>query len=75
MSREDLSGFIHAAEHSGDLRRKLQKCRNSKSRIILLAKDYGFILSDKDFLNNSKEDAICKWFKKSKIDPIKHSPP
>ncbi len=71
MSREELSNFIRAAEHSSALRRKIQACKNNQS-LIDLAKEYRFSISLKDFNEDNNLEKINNWFQQSKIRPIKH---
>ena len=70
MTREGLTSFIHAAEHSSSLRRELKKCNNLDS-IVEIARNYGFSVSTKDFEEENTNSQIEFWFKNSKINPIK----
>ena len=70
MSREDLSDFLHAVEHSQSLRSKLQKCSDLEM-LVNLAKTYGFSISSIDIQRDLEEDKVIEWFKKSEISPLK----
>ena len=69
MSRKDLNDFVHAAEHSSALRRELKRCNNHNSKIISLAKGYGFEITNKDLEEDSKAEEINKWFRSSQVYP------
>ena len=70
MSREALSDFLYAAEHSFDLRKKLKDCKDKRD-LIELAKEYGFSITNNDLLNEVKYSKLDHWFEDSQIDPIK----
>ena len=70
MSLEELSNFLRSVEHSQSLREKLKNCSNDQS-ILKLAKDYGFSVQLKDLEDDPISEAIEKWFKTSKIAPIR----
>ncbi|ABX09003.1 Nif11-like leader peptide family natural product precursor [Prochlorococcus marinus] len=72
MSKEELSNFLYAAEHSYLLRRELKDCQ-SDSMILALSKKYGYKLSQNDLIENKVSDRIEEWFIKSRIKPIKSS--
>ena len=67
MSRQDLNNFVHSVEHSFSLRKKLRECNENKEKILRLAKEYGFIITSKDLLEDSNAEAIKKWFNSSRI--------
>ena len=71
MTRECFNDFIHSAEHSASLRRKLRKCSNPRE-LIKLAKDYGFSVSESDLKEDPEYARIEEWFKTSKIPPIRN---
>ena len=68
MSREGLSDFIHASEHSASLRRELAKCNNNES-LIKLAHCYGFLITQEDLKREDELSKIEAWFRTSKISP------
>ena len=70
MTREQLSQFIHAAEHSHTLRQKIKQCK-SKENLLELAASYRFSLSMGDLEDDGLPETIEEWFKKSQIPPIK----
>ncbi len=70
MSREDLKNFIHAAEHSQSLRIKLQGC-TSTTRILEIAKEYGFSITLNDLVENNEAEKAEQWFINNKISPFK----
>tara|TARA_B100000700_G_scaffold313055_1_gene397496 strand:- start:1920 stop:2141 length:222 start_codon:yes stop_codon:yes gene_type:complete len=71
MSREDLNNFIHSVEHSSSLRRELKRCNNDKVKLLLLAKKYGFHITDQDLQEDIQAEKTNKWFKLSQIYPSK----
>ena len=70
MTREGLSGLLHAAEHSLTLRGKLKNCSNDQE-LIDLAKDYGFPVKLCDLQNEAESQQIEDWFRNSRISPIR----
>ena len=70
MTREGLTDFIHSAEHSASLRRKIYRCKTS-NELLNLAQDYGFNVSKNDLEEDLVADKIDNWFKVSRINPIK----
>ena len=60
MTRESLSRFIHAAEHSSSLRRELSKCKDFQ-KVLEIANNYGFRVSNQDL----KEDALASKTEKT----------
>ena len=70
MTREGLSDFITAAEHSLSLRIELSKASNLEE-IIIIAKRYGFFFKHSDLENEIILDKSMNFFKKSKISSIK----
>ncbi len=70
MSREDLNGFVHCAEHDASLRRELQLC-NNQIEILEVAKRYGFTITSKDIEEDALSEKSGEWFKSSQINPIK----
>ncbi len=70
MSREGLSDFLNAAEHSASLRKKVRTCGDSQS-LIDLARKYGFAVNLNDIKVAGELDKIENWFETSKIKPIK----
>ncbi len=70
MSLESFTEFINAAEHSIALRSELKQCTNQEE-ILALGLKYGFSINLKDLELNGESEKIEKWFKASKIPPIK----
>ncbi len=60
MTRESLTRFIHAVEHSSSLRRELSKCKDLQ-KVLEVANNYGFRVSNQDL----KEDALASKVEKS----------
>ena len=71
MSREDLNNFIHAVNHSQSLRKRLKECTN-KEKLLKLAAEYGFHLTDKDFAEDKDAEKISNWFNQSEINPFRN---
>ena len=72
MTRDNLSNFVRAAEHSSSLRRKLRKCTEI-SGILKLANDYGFKITIHDIKNEENLSIIDNWFSSSRISLCKNS--
>ena len=73
MSIRDLKSFINTAERNRELRIKIRRCKTHQN-LVLLAKEYGFCISFKDFEDEAiAAKAIGDWFEKSKIAPIKNN--
>ena len=71
MSREQLNDFLHAAEHSLNLRKKLERC-NSFTQIIQLASEYGFTITNRDIAEDEEAEKANTWFRESEISPFKN---
>ncbi len=72
MSRENLSDFVYAAEHSFALRKKLKDCKDKRA-LIELAREYGFCITNNDLVDETKYSKLEQWFEDSQINPIKTS--
>ena len=70
MSKEELSDFLYAVEHSYLLRQELKCCENDMM-ILALSKKYGYRLNQSDLQENEISERIDNWFDKSRINPIK----
>ena len=70
MSREELSNFVNAAEHSLYIKRDLSRIKNSEE-IISIAQKYGFKINNIDLEEADFLDSKNDWFSKSKISSIK----
>ena len=70
MTRQALIDFIHSVQHSSSLRERINACRNYED-IIKLALEYRFNISIDDIKEDDIALEINKWFKASKIKPIK----
>ena len=66
MSREALSAFVHALEHSASLRRQLHGCSNDAD-IVALARSLDFALSRADLIENDQTSNMESWFKRSAL--------
>lgn len=66
MSRQELTNFLHAAEHSSKLRRDLRTCNNQED-LIAMANTYGFKINSQDILEDLDCERIEQWFKDSQI--------
>ena len=72
MSREELSNFIYAVEHSFLLRAELRKSLEDQN-ILNIAKKYGYKITDSDLEESPIKERIGQWFGQSKINPIRIS--
>ena len=70
MSREDLTNFIHAAEHHLQIRRELAKTK-SWNDVIEIARKYRFSITLNDIEEDPLAEGANRWFKTSKISPIR----
>ena len=66
MSREALSAFVHALEHSASLRRQLQGCSNDTD-IVALARNLDFALNRADLIEDGQTSAMEIWFSRSAL--------
>ncbi len=66
MSREAVSDFLHALEHSQQLRKAAACCRNDME-LIALANQLGFSVNQTDLDQDSRDSAISQWFEVSRI--------
>ena len=66
MSREALSAFIHALEHSASLRRQLHGCSNDAD-IVSLARSLDFALNRADLIENDQSSNMESWFSRSAL--------
>tara|TARA_B100001079_G_scaffold201654_1_gene175263 strand:+ start:478 stop:705 length:228 start_codon:yes stop_codon:yes gene_type:complete len=66
MSREALSAFVHALEHSASLRRQLHGCSNDAD-IVALARSLDFALSRADLIENDQTLNMESWFNRSAL--------
>jgi hypothetical protein len=66
MSREAVSDFLHAVEHSQQVRHAAASCRND-GELIALANQLGFLVNQADLNQDSRDSAMCQWFEVSRI--------
>ena len=66
MSREALSAFVHALEHSASLRRQLHGCSND-AEIVSLARSLDFALNRADLIENDQSSNMESWFSRSAL--------
>ena len=66
MSRQGLSDFLHAAEHSASLRREIRRCVDEPT-LLSLARRYGFHVSTQDIKQDRESEKLEAWFKESQI--------
>ena len=66
MSREALSAFVHALEHSASLRRKLHSCSDD-AEIVSLARSLDFALNLADLIENDQTSNMESWFSRSAL--------
>ena len=66
MSREALSAFVHALEHSASLRRQLHGCSNDAD-IVSLARSLDFALNRADLIENDQSSNMESWFSRSAL--------
>ncbi|MBL6794399.1 MAG: Nif11-like leader peptide family natural product precursor [Synechococcus sp. BS307-5m-G36] len=74
MSREAVSDFLHAVEHSQRVRHAAASCR-SDNELIALANQLGFLVNQADLNQDSRDSAITQWFEISRITSSFQSPP
>tara|TARA_B100000029_G_C17477559_1_gene924330 strand:- start:336 stop:566 length:231 start_codon:yes stop_codon:yes gene_type:complete len=70
MSREDLTNFLHAVNHSSSLRKEISDCKSQKN-VIDIAQRYGFFITNQDLHEDGNAAKINNWFKDSRINPIR----
>tara|TARA_Y100001968_G_C19412726_1_gene747233 strand:- start:1041 stop:1268 length:228 start_codon:yes stop_codon:yes gene_type:complete len=70
MTREGLSNFVRAAEHSLSLRIEISKA-NNLSELITIANKYGFSFNHNDIKSDFILNKAEVWFNESKISSIK----
>ena len=66
MSREALSAFVHALEHSASLRRQLHACGND-AEVVSLARRLDFALEPADLIEQDQVAAMETWFSRSAL--------
>ncbi|CAI8383736.1 Nif11-like leader peptide family natural product precursor [Synechococcus sp. MIT S9507] len=66
MSREALSAFVHALEHSASLRREL-KCCSDDAEIVSLARRCDFALNRADLYEDGRISNMESWFSRSAL--------
>ena len=66
MSREALSAFVHALEHSESLRRQLHGCSDD-AEIVALARSLDFALNRADLIEDGQTSAMESWFSRSAL--------
>jgi len=66
MSREAVSDFLHAVEHSQRVRDDAAACR-SDDELIALANQLGFLVNQADLNEDSRDSSITQWFEISRI--------
>jgi hypothetical protein len=66
MSREAVSDFLHAVEHSQRVRDAAASCR-SDNELIDLANQLGFLVNQADLNQDSRDSSINQWFEISQI--------
>jgi len=66
MSREALSRFVHALEHSASLRRQLQACSDD-AEIVSLARSLDFALESTDLNEDDQTSKMESWFQRSAL--------
>tara|TARA_B100000073_G_scaffold110489_1_gene89155 strand:+ start:486 stop:713 length:228 start_codon:yes stop_codon:yes gene_type:complete len=66
MSREALSAFVHALEHSASLRRQLHDCTDD-AEIVALARSLDFALNRADLVEDDQTTNIESWFNRSAL--------
>ena len=74
MSREAVSDFLHAVEHSQRVRAAATSCR-SEDELVTLANQLGFLVKHSDLNQNSRDSAITQWFEVSRITSSFQPPP
>ena len=66
MSREALSAFVHALEHSESLRRQLHGCSDD-AEIVSLARSLDFALNRSDLIEDNQTSKMESWFSRSAL--------
>ena len=66
MSREALSAFVHALEHSASLRRQLHGCLDD-AEIVSLARSLDFALNRADLIEDNQTSKMESWFSRSAL--------
>ena len=66
MSREAVSDFLHAVEHSQQVRKAAASCR-SDEELIALANQLGFLVKQADLNQDNRDSAMTQWFEMSRI--------
>ena len=66
MSREALSAFVHALEHSASLRRQLHGCSDD-AEIVSLARSLDFALNRSDLIEDNQTSKMESWFSRSAL--------
>ena len=70
MSREALNDFLHAVDHSCQLRRDVNQC-SSDQALTELAKRYGFVITEQDLQMEDINSRLQAWFNSSQIKSIR----
>ena len=66
MSREALSAFVHALEHSASLRRQLHGCSDD-AEIVSLARSLDFAVNLADLIEDNHASTLERWFSSSAL--------
>ncbi|WP_114992265.1 Nif11-like leader peptide family natural product precursor [Synechococcus sp. UW179A] len=66
MSREALSSFVHALEHSAALRRQLHACSDD-AEIVSLARSLDFAVNRADLIEDKQASTLESWFSRSAL--------
>ena len=66
MSREALSAFVHALEHSASLRRQLHGCSDD-AEIVSLARSLDFAVNRADLIEDPQASTMESWFRRSAL--------
>ena len=74
MSREALSAFVHALEHSESLRRQLHGCSDD-AEIVALARSLDFALNRADLVADDQTSKMESWFSRSALGIRTHGRP
>ena len=70
MSREEFRNFLRTVEHNVLVKEKLLKCKTSKD-LIIVAKKYGYSITEEDLNYDETATKFELWFKESSINPLK----
>ena len=70
MSREEFRNFVRTVEHNILIKEKLIQCKTLKD-LILLAKEYRFNITFEDLNYDKTATQLERWFKESRINPLK----